>query len=81
MALLQTTPAFGAAVSNNRILAAANGDFITPVVTPGSFLRQRYTQSGQYVSQSVNGGSMRLDGADNVYVLSGNTIVKNPFLL
>ncbi len=82
MALLASTPAFGVAISNDRILTTAHGDFITPVTTvPGSFLRQRFTQSGQYVSNSVNGGIMRLDGADNVYVLSGSTIVKNPFPL
>ena len=82
MTLLASTPAFGVAISNDRILTTAHGDFITPVTTvPGSFLRQRFTQSGQYVSNSVNGGIMRLDGADNVYVLSGSTIVKNPFPL
>ncbi|MFI5368976.1 MAG: hypothetical protein ACHQ1F_08175, partial [Spirochaetia bacterium] len=82
MTPLAVTPAFGAYVSNNRILAAANGDFITPVVDlMGTFQRQRYTQSGQHVSDSAHGGIMRLDGADNVYVLNGNTIVKNPFPL
>jgi len=82
MHLLTATPAYGDVYfTNDRILAPANGDFIVPINDLPTSVWQRYSQAGQLITTSDEGGMMRIDGADNVYYYDGDVIRKNPFPL